>query len=515
MKRSLIILLSILLAAALTLQCAWGASYPCVGYTAQRGVNVRESTSTSSRLVRQVSQQGTSLTVLGETRNGKNALWYYVQLGSGEVGYVRSDLISFKPVSTARARTLSALQDKTRGDFRTVSAQLITGKECPAYAGPGTGYLRGANGKAVMSTNDTAYIYGREGGWLLVQYNISAGHNRFAYIQAEAVESPYAVPELNFARTPATLLQDSALTDDPLHSQAALMNMSAGSRVTLLAQMDGWAYIECGMARGFVPYSRLDLGSYAPSLPAVTAAPVPGPVLITVASSQPAAGDWRQIYRELLLQNAAQIRAYEQAEGEIQRDNLQYGGAAGAPLYVALYDITGDAVPELFFIAGNPSGMNGLVEYGMLGAADLHVYTVRDGRAAQLLEVPEIFLYADNGPDYHIFQTAATGRDLLMVYGVGAMYTYCRYQAQADGSWQAVDQVSEYHEYEEEVDTYYHNGAALTREQYQQAIRAYQDYAAQGMVLADSLKDQGTLAGIRYTLEEALAVLAGEADGNG
>jgi hypothetical protein len=81
------------------------------------------------------------------------------------------------------------------------------------------------------------------------------------------------------------------------------------------------------------------------------------------------------------------------------------------------------------------------VEYGTLGAADLHVYTVRDGRAAQLLEVPEIFLYADNGPDYHIFQTAATGRDLLMVYGVGAMYTYCRYQAQADGSWQAVDQV--------------------------------------------------------------------------
>jgi hypothetical protein len=55
----------------------------------------------------------------------------------------------------------------------------------------------------------------------------------------------------------------------------------------------------------------------------------------------------------------------------------------------------------------------------------------------------------------------------------------------------------------------------MTREQCQQAIRAYQDYAAQGMVLADSLKDQGTLAGIRYTLEEALAVLAGEADGNG
>ncbi len=232
------------------------AGYPREAVTNIKKVNVRVGTSTESQRVRQLIDPGTGVTVLNDARSADGTLWYFVQLNTGETGYIRGDLLSFASGRSSSYGT-STVMDADHGDFRTVSASLIPGISCGAYSGPGEYYLRGANGKAYMATSDTVYLYGRENGWLLVQYSISASQYRFAYVRENAVVSPEAVASLQFQWIPAALAWDCAITDDPLHSASPLISASAGTSVYFLARLDSWAYIECGNVRGFVPYHSL------------------------------------------------------------------------------------------------------------------------------------------------------------------------------------------------------------------------------------------------------------------
>lgn len=127
------------------------------------------------------------------------------------------------------------------------------------YSGPGRGYLRGANGKASVSTNDVVYIAGTDGGWALVLYETNGGSMRAGYANAqESIELPYA--SLRFSRASATVSSACQLTDDPVLASTQLGSLAPGARVTYLAaysRLDDWAYVEAqvsgGVARGFVP----------------------------------------------------------------------------------------------------------------------------------------------------------------------------------------------------------------------------------------------------------------------
>lgn len=132
----------------------------------------------------------------------------------------------------------------------------------PVYLGPGSGYPRAAEGKAQVSSNDWIQVFGREGDWLMVQYNLSPGRNRIGWITAKALPRGEQVPQLAFSMEPAII--DGWMTDDPLRTSAEVM-MEGHSDCLVLATMGKeWRYIEGKDSRGrtlrgFVPTDALAL----------------------------------------------------------------------------------------------------------------------------------------------------------------------------------------------------------------------------------------------------------------
>ncbi len=127
----------------------------------------------------------------------------------------------------------------------------------PVYAGPGTQYARlGDRRNAVVSTNDWIQVLGQSGDWLLIQYNISDGRNRFGYISAQALPRGVSVPALTFTSRSAVLT--GYVTDDPLRSCAACFS-APGEPCTVLGTLGSdFLYVEAlspegALYRGFMP----------------------------------------------------------------------------------------------------------------------------------------------------------------------------------------------------------------------------------------------------------------------
>lgn len=127
------------------------------------------------------------------------------------------------------------------------------------YSGPGEHYLRSANGKASMSTNDWVQVFGTDGEWALVQYDISSDKMRFGYIPAEVLPKVYDAKPLSLLRQPANVAYEASVTDDPLNSRDAIGKLVPGmDNVILLGYLGSdWSYIEATVnnvpLRGFVP----------------------------------------------------------------------------------------------------------------------------------------------------------------------------------------------------------------------------------------------------------------------
>ena len=243
--------------------------------TTRDNVDVYRSPTTASLKIGLIPDRYTELTVLSETLDGDWEIWYLVQLEDGTQGYVRGRYVTSKVgIGT------SLVDPDAHGDFISYQVKFQRSHDYEAYSGPSYSYLRGADGHAYMSTNDRVYVYGRERGWLLVQYDITDEHWRFGYIPLSALAEDSTVPRLNFANTTAYTTRVVELTDDPLHSRAKLYTLLAGEEVTCLARLDNWIYIEYMNVRGFVPGNCLRLGDPQGQLglqsylrPAVTPAP--------------------------------------------------------------------------------------------------------------------------------------------------------------------------------------------------------------------------------------------------
>jgi len=152
--------------------------------------------------------------------------------------------------------------DSVWGIPQPKEVEFPSNKQYPVYAGPGEQYQRGANGKAAMATNDWVQVFGTEGDWVLVQYDISNKQMRLGYIDADALPENVSVPGLHLAYYPATVAACN-LTDDPLNSQKTLCQLSSGS-VTFLAWLgNDWAYVETTVnqvpVRGFVPAAAITI----------------------------------------------------------------------------------------------------------------------------------------------------------------------------------------------------------------------------------------------------------------
>ena len=142
----------------------------------------------------------------------------------------------------------------------TLSAQVIpfTGSQTYAvFSAPTKKSIRGAKGRARVSTNDWIQVFGAEDDWILVQYDISDKQNRIGYITRNALPKGVTVQALNLTRAPAVVNYDVEVTDDPLVSKTPLAKLTENTKVTCLGTMGTWTYIEGTekdvLCRGFVP----------------------------------------------------------------------------------------------------------------------------------------------------------------------------------------------------------------------------------------------------------------------
>ena len=182
-------------------------------------------------------------------------------------GIIENDLRYFSlsafPKSPDKAReTLSTPPEIPEGELEAENIKFTGGKKYSVYSGPSENYLRGGNGKAAVSTNDWIQVFGKENGWILIQYDISSDHMRFGYIKEKALPKKTDVKELNFHNTARDAVTTTAavLTDDPLYSQTKLLDIPEGISVRWLSSMGDWAYIEYEgqeKVRGFVPVNSL------------------------------------------------------------------------------------------------------------------------------------------------------------------------------------------------------------------------------------------------------------------
>ena len=138
------------------------------------------------------------------------------------------------------------------------------------YRGPGQDYSRSADGKASVSTNDTIWIYGMRGDWMLIGYAISGGHTRYGWINTTRL--PTSVfdhcPELVFPGDEdtdyvyATVRENARMVDTLESDQDFIYPLQPGDSVHCLAEMNGWVLVETYAYDdpywGFVRWESLD-----------------------------------------------------------------------------------------------------------------------------------------------------------------------------------------------------------------------------------------------------------------
>lgn len=170
-------------------------------------------------------------------------------------GAVQTDIryVSYAslPKRIDEARRSVTLAPEIHGyDLNAQKVKFAGGKKYPVYTGPGETYARGGNGKGSVSTNDWIEVYGKKDGWVLIQYDLSADHYRFGWIEESALPKGADVPELHFkeARNEQSVLytaEYAVLTDDPLVSRTPLAKLPPEHKLSYLARLDEkWVYVQ-------------------------------------------------------------------------------------------------------------------------------------------------------------------------------------------------------------------------------------------------------------------------------
>ena len=160
----------------------------------------------------------------------------------------------------ARASMTFAPDLPASSELQAYPVTFTGAQKYEVYSAPDKTAVRGANGKAKVSTNSWIQVFGTEGNWVLIQYSIDTSHYRFGYISSKSLPKKASVPALQFNRTEACTGAAVSLTDDPLYSRSALLSLPEGARVVWLAALGDWAYVEVNqgsLARGFIPMKSL------------------------------------------------------------------------------------------------------------------------------------------------------------------------------------------------------------------------------------------------------------------
>lgn len=121
-----------------------------------------------------------------------------------------------------------------RGDWNTLLGKTVrfyAGRSFPVHEGPGERYPRSGGGKGAVGTNGWIQVFGQYDGWLLIQYRIDETRLRIGWIEASALPRGAAVPELVLHDDWQEITQECALTDDPMGSGGAILQLKQGTAV--------------------------------------------------------------------------------------------------------------------------------------------------------------------------------------------------------------------------------------------------------------------------------------------
>ena len=207
---------------------------------------------------------------------------------SGQIAYVRDGKLHYYDTATDKQlgsvplytafsikgsfhhlpKTLKAAQAEYTAPPKlpagTLSAKAVKFEEnkvYPVYQGPGESYGQAGGGKAVVSTNDWIQVFGRENGWLLIQYDITSTHMRVGWITASALPKTATIDSLRWEPQAMITALPADMTDDPLFSAAPMISLPQGCVLTRLGILGEWAYVEYDGAmklRGFIPQAVLE-----------------------------------------------------------------------------------------------------------------------------------------------------------------------------------------------------------------------------------------------------------------
>jgi len=169
-----------------------------------------------------------------------------------------------KRIEEAREKIAVAPQGLVVGTFEPKEIEFTGGRNYPVYLGPGEAYARSGDGKGQVSTNGWIQVFGEYDGQIMIQYSISANRFRIGWIDASALPEGTNVPQLAFDNLTQTILEDCALTDDPIKSRTQIATLKAGAQVISLADFGGFFYIEVELSGetvwGFVPEDAISKG---------------------------------------------------------------------------------------------------------------------------------------------------------------------------------------------------------------------------------------------------------------
>ena len=143
---------------------------------------------------------------------------------------------------------------------------LKAGQKLKVYSAPSASSYRGAEGKALVSTNGTVYVAGWENNWLLLMYETNKGAVRVGYVSGSDIKGDVSARNLTFAYQTTQLTKSASITDDPATSFTTICRLSTGDSVTYLSTFqnsNSWAYIETTTGgqtvRGFIPSDALGI----------------------------------------------------------------------------------------------------------------------------------------------------------------------------------------------------------------------------------------------------------------
>ena len=196
-----------------------------------------------------------------------NVEWYNYQLFK----QVRADMKAQGTTNPTGKPLPRVVDDRINGllsGFREVYFE--PDQKLRVYDGPGTHYRRGANGKAVASTNGRMYAAGWESGWLMVMYQTNNGGVRVGFASPGDFRDKLDMPQLSFQSARAVTIRSAQLTEDPVMALTPITQLPQGTPVTWLSRFysqQAWDYVEVyvngQLTRGFLTQGTVDPG-FAP-----------------------------------------------------------------------------------------------------------------------------------------------------------------------------------------------------------------------------------------------------------